>query len=321
MPRIKTNEINFLKLGKMTLLIILLVFILPIGFIGGNQYFKVINAPKYNPETMPLNYEIVGSGTEKLILIHGLTGSKNYWKKNLERIGKTHKLLIIDLLGFGDSPKPNNDYSLSVQLSALEQIIEKEGFNDGETIIGGHSMGAIISLALLEKHPDWFKSGIFISIPVYKDADEFKQVMSTHSFVDRVTSSKFSKYFCMIHPLLMTQALKPDNLTDDVFEDAKKHTWQSYYYSLKEVILKTDLFAITRKIEEKGVLFIHGEKDTTAPFENALSLSREFTNAKIVTSSEGDHQFFLKEAEFVWQTIHDFSNSEKYLKKEVSNEH
>jgi pimeloyl-ACP methyl ester carboxylesterase len=315
MPHLKTNKKSFLKLGKMTLLIIFLVFILPVGLIGGYQYFKVINAPKYNPETMSLNYEILGSGTTKLILIHGLTGSKNYWKKDLDSITKTHKLLLIDLLGFGDSPKPNSNYSLSVQLKALEKIIKKEGFNDGNTIIAGHSMGAIISLALLEKHPNWFKEGIFISIPVYKDADEFKKIMSTHSFMDRISTSKFSKYICMIHPVFMSSAFKPENLTDDVYEDAKKHHWQSYIYSLNEVILKTDLFALVKNIKDKEVLFIHGEKDATAPLENALSLSKKFTNAKIVTSTEGDHQFFLKEANLVWQTIQEFSNSKKHLEK------
>jgi pimeloyl-ACP methyl ester carboxylesterase len=182
-------------------------------------------------------------------------------------------------------------------------------------------MGAIISLALLEKQPTWFKAGIFISIPVYKGVDEFKQVMSNHSFVDRISSSKFSKYICMIHPIFMSRAFKPDNLTDDVFEDAKKHHWQSFYYSLTGVVLKTDLYSIARKIKDKKVFFIHGEKDTTAPFENALSLSKVFTNAKIITSSEGDHQFFLKETEFVWQAIQDFSISENKSQKNIFNEH
>ncbi|MCM4158481.1 alpha/beta hydrolase [Antarcticibacterium flavum] len=304
------------------MLIVVLLILLGILFlVGGYEYLKVALAPKYNPETMQLNYEIIGSGPTKLVLLHGLAGSKNYWKKDLDSIGKTHKLLLIDLLGFGDSPMPNNDYSLSVQLSALEKIIKKEGFNDGKSIIGGHSMGAIISLALLEKHPNWFKTGVFISIPVYKDADEFKQSLSTSSFVDRVSGSKYSKYACMLHTILMTRPLKPDNLTDDVFEDAKKHTWQSYYYSLNDIVLKTDVFALANGIKDKEVLFIHGEKDNTAPLENALKLSREFKNAQIITSSEGDHQIFLKETDFVWQTIQDFSNLEENSKKAVSHEH
>ena len=305
----------------MTLLFISIVFILPVVAIAGYQHYKIGTQPAYDANETLLNYEIIGSGINKLVLLHGLTGSLNYWKRELESITKTHSLLLIDLLGFGDSPKPKSDYSLSVQLQALELILKKEGFNDGKTSIAGHSMGAIISLALLEKYAHWFKAGVFIGIPVYKDADEFKKVMSTHSLVDRISSSKFSKYICMIHPIFMSRAFKPDNLTDEVYEDAKKHHWMSYYYSLTEVILKTDLYAMARKIKDKDVLFIHGEKDTTAPLENALKLSREFKNAHLITSSEGDHQFFLKEAEFVWNTIQGFTISEKKLQKTISNEH
>lgn len=305
----------------MGLSIIIAFLIIAVVAIAGNEHYKIHNQPDYNPQTTPLNYEIVGSGKNKLVLLHGLTGSLNYWKRSLESISETHSLLLIDLLGFGESPKPKSDYSLSVQLQALELILKKEGFNDGKTIIGGHSMGAIISLALLEKRPTWFNAGIFIGIPVYKNTEEFKRVMSSHSIIDRISTSKFSKYICMIHPIFMSRAFKPDNLTDEVYEDAKKHHWMSYYYSLTEVILKTDLYAMARKIKDKDVLFIHGEKDTTAPFENTLKLSKVFKNSKVHTSSKGDHQFFLKEADLVWKTIQEFSNSEKYLQKTLSNEH
>ena len=294
----------------MTLLLISIVFIFPVVAIAVYQYYKIGKQPAYDAKETLLNYEIVGSGENKLVLLHGLTGSLNYWKRELETITKTHSLLLIDLLGFGDSPKPRSNYSLSVQLGALELVLNKEGFNDGKTIVVGHSMGTIISLALLEKQPTWFKAAIFISTPVYKDANEFKKIMSTRSFVDRISTSKFSKYICMIHPIFMSSAFKPDNLTDDVYEDAKKHHWMSYYYSLTKVILKTDLYTLAKRIKDKEVLFIHGEKDTTAPLENALKLSKVFTNAKVLTSKEGDHQFFLKEAIFVWQTIQTFSLSE-----------
>ena len=305
----------------MTLLLISIVFILPVVAIVSYQHYKIGKQPAYDAKETLLNYEIIGSGENKLVLLHGLTGSLHYWKRNLDSITITHKLLLVDMLGFGDSPKPNSEYTLSIQLTAIELILNKEEFNDGKTIIAGHSMGAMISLALLEKQPTWFKAGIFISIPVYKDENEFKEIMSSHSFVDRISSSKFSKYICMIHPIFMSSAFKPDNLTDEVYEDAKKHHWMSYYYSLTEVILKTDLYAIAKKIKDKNVLFIHGEKDTTAPLENALKLSKEFKNTQIITSPEGDHQFFLKETEFVWSTIQDFTNSEKKLQKTISNEH
>ncbi|WP_338359215.1 alpha/beta fold hydrolase, partial [Yeosuana marina] len=141
----------------MVLSIIIVFLIILVVAVAGYEHYKINNQPDYNSDTTLLNYEIVGSGKNKLVMLHGLTGSLNYWKRELESITKTHSLLLIDLLGFGDSPKPKSDYSLSVQLQVLELILKKEGFNDGKTTIAGHSMGAIISLALLEKYPHWFK--------------------------------------------------------------------------------------------------------------------------------------------------------------------
>lgn len=288
----------------MTLLIIFILFILFLMAIAGYHNYQIIKKqPTYDPKNMALNYEITGSGEQQLVLLHGLTGSLNYWKHGMDNILTSHRLLLIDLLGFGDSPKPQSDYSLSVQLRAVEVILHKEGFSDGKTIIGGHSMGAVISLALLEKHPNWFKAGVFIGIPVYKDADELKKVMSTRSLWDRITANKWSKYLCMIHPVFMNRAFKPDNLTDDVFEDSIKHHWQSFYYSLNEVILNSDLFDIANEAKNKNVLFIHGKKDTTAPIENAIRLSEVFTNARFIISAEGDHHVFLEEPDFIWQNI------------------
>lgn len=294
----------------MTLLIIFLFLFIPIGIIGGFEYFKVINAPKYNPETMPLNYEILGSGKKKLVLIHGLTGSKNYWKKELETISKTHQLLLVDLLGFGDSPKPNSEYSLNIQLNALEKIITKENFNDGNTVIVGHSMGAIISLALLAEHNNWFDGAVITGLPVFKDRNEFEEIMSGHGIFDRLASGKYGTLICMLHPIFMTDYFKPDNLTDDVYQDAKKHTWQSYANSLNEIVIKTDLYAFPKAIKDKKMVFIHGTEDTTAPYKSAKEYAETFSNAEFITVKGGDHQFFLKEPGLLWQTVQEFSVSE-----------
>lgn len=293
----------------MTVLIIILVIILPIGLMAGYAYIKVISAPKYNPDTMSLNYEIMGSGEKKLIFIHGLTGSKNYWKKELDSVSKTHQLLLIDLLGFGDSPKPNSDYSLNVQLKALEKIIKKENFNDGQTLIVGHSMGAIISLALLAKHNTWFDGTIIIGVPAYEDKNEFRKIMSDHAIFDRLASSDYSKLICMLHPIFMTRFFKPDNLTDAVFEDAKKHTWQSYANSLDEIVIKPDLYAFAKAIKNKKVIFIHGDADTSAPFKNAKKLSKSFANSEFIRVNNGDHQLFLKEPNILWKAVNQFQHT------------
>jgi len=285
-----------------SLFLILLIFL---GFTVGSEYLKVAMAPKYNPDKMELNYEVLGSGPKNIILIHGLAGSKNYWKRNLENIVPNHKLLLIDLLGFGDSPKPNSNYSLDIQMAAIEKIIYKESFNKGQTIILGHSLGAIISLSLLAKHPNWFEGAVVIGLPIVTSKDQFINDMGKYSNFNRLAVSSYGKLFCQLHPLYTLKWFKPKNLTEAVFSDSKKHTWQSFYYSLNETILKTDLYQKTRYIKDKKILFIQGEKDRTAPFEYVKNFAKTFKNAKLIEVKDGDHQLFLKNSKQVWGLINE----------------
>jgi pimeloyl-ACP methyl ester carboxylesterase len=297
------------KIFKMTVFSIIVFVLLLLLGIASYQYLKVEFTARYTIETMPLNYEIVGTGSKKLVFIHGLTGSKNYWKRELETISKTHQLLLIDLLGFGDSPKPYNDYSLNVHLNALEKIITKEKFNDSKTIIVGHSMGAIISLALLAEHNNWFEGAIITGLPVYRDKSEFREVMSEHAIFDRLASGKYGKIICMLHPIFMTNFFKPDNLTADVYEDAKKHTWQSYANTLNEIVIKPDLCGFSNAVKGKKIVFIHGTEDASAPYESAKEYAKTFSRVKFITVKGGDHQLFLKEPNILWQAIKGFSVS------------
>ncbi len=289
-----------------------LVILVSVISVMGYQYLTVVLAPEYNSDTMSLNYEIVGSGERNIILIHGMAGTKNYWKKDLAQVTGKYRLLLVDLLGFGDSPKPQSEYSLEIQLAALENIITKEGFNDGNTLILGHSMGAVISLALFAKRPDWFVGATVIGLPIFESRDQFFEQMSSNSFFDKLAVSSYGKVFCILHPLYIVKWFKPKNLTDDVFKDSKKHTWQSYYNSLNEVILKTDLYALTKSIRNRKILFIHSTDDEAAPIINVEKLARHFTSAKLMEVKDGDHQLFLKEPLEVWKAVGDFFDEKSW---------
>jgi len=297
-----------LKILKTMAVLIIIVLVLMIS-VATYEYVKVELSASYNAETMTLNYDITGSGDKNILLIHGLAGSKNYWKRGTEHISKARKLFMVDLLGFGDSPKPQSSYSLAVQIEAIEKIILKEGINNGKTIIVGHSLGAIISLALFAKHPDWFEGVTTIGLPVITSEAQFKKQMAANSWFDKLAVSRFGKIFCMLQPLYMIKWLKPKNMTEDVFSDAKKHTWQSYYYSLNEVILKTDLDTITKNINKKGthnVCMITGLK---TPMTNVKKFAIKFPNAQLVEVKNGDHQLFLKAPDEIWEWINQFSES------------
>ena len=110
-----------------------------------------------------------------ILLLHGLTGSLRYWKRGLQYAPEESTILAIDLLGFGDSPKPKSKYDIAEHLDAIEKVLQLEGFDKGGTLIVAHSLGTILSMALAGKHPNWFDELALIGLPNYNEKNRINK--------------------------------------------------------------------------------------------------------------------------------------------------
>lgn len=274
--------------------------------IGIYGYLKGALAPAYNFQQMTLNYERIGNGTQKIILLHGLTGSLNYWKRGLDDLSDVYSLLLIDLLGFGDSPKPRSKYDIEEHLTAIEKVAIKEGFDLGDVVIVGHSLGAILTLGLAAKHPTWFTALVVIGLPIYQDRKAIKNKLSKISIWNGLSVDPRYRFICFFHPLYTKAWFRPKNIPKDVFRDAGKHTWVSYYHTLEEIIINTDIAQIATKIKDKKILFIHGEKDMAAPIDMLEEIIPIFSKARLEKLPMDDHQVFLVKPAEIWSLITGF---------------
>lgn len=296
----------------------LLIIIIFLSAVALHGYFHGVMAPPYSPDEMTLHYERVGNGKQKILLLHGLTGSLRYWKGGLQYAPEESTILAIDLLGFGDSPKPNSKYDIEEHLDAIEKVLKLEGFDKGGTLIVAHSLGTILSMALAGKHPDWFDGLALIGLPNYKEKAAIKTKFSQSSLFDKFSVDSDYKFICFFHPLYITEFFRPKNIPKDIFKDVGKHTWVSYYRTLDEVIINSNLPELANKIKDKKVLFIHGEQDSAAPVENAETLFPVFKNAKFVRLPEADHQVYLAEPEKIWSLIKSFFGQKSSSNKALS---
>ncbi|MGO2340512.1 MAG: alpha/beta fold hydrolase [Psychrobacter sp.] len=90
---------------------------------------------------------------EPLLLIHGFGGNKDNFTRIADKLADYH-LVIPDLLGFGDSSKPDTaDYRAEAQAQRLHELIQAKGLASN-IHIGGNSMGGAISVAYAAKYPD-----------------------------------------------------------------------------------------------------------------------------------------------------------------------
>jgi pimeloyl-ACP methyl ester carboxylesterase len=93
------------------------------------------------------NYEILGSNNQKSILIlHGWGQSLENWRVIAEKLSTTHKVILLDLPGFGSSSQANTVFNIKSYSNFVNNFINKIGLKN--MILIGHSFGGKISIKL-----------------------------------------------------------------------------------------------------------------------------------------------------------------------------
>lgn len=115
---------------------------------------------------MILHATISGSGAP-LILLHGYLSDSTYWKQLIPLVVPYYQVIALDLLGFGQSPKPRNSrYTLDDHARAVAQTIIQIKPHD-RVIIVGHSMGSLIACRVAQLYPRMVVRLILSNMPLY----------------------------------------------------------------------------------------------------------------------------------------------------------
>lgn len=97
-----------------------------------------------------LRYQARGQGPA-VVLIHGYGSSSEIWTKVMDRLASSHRVIAVDLKGFGYSSRPAGDYSPTAQAALVWKLLDKLGVET--TDIVGHSWGTSVTLAMALANP------------------------------------------------------------------------------------------------------------------------------------------------------------------------
>ncbi|MDQ7035366.1 MAG: alpha/beta hydrolase [Anaerolineae bacterium] len=115
-----------------------------------------------------IHYEKLGRG-RPVILIHGWVGSWRYWIPLMQKLHLKFSVYTLDLIGFGDSTKDPNNYTVDAQVKMLEQFLDQLGI--AKTAMVGHGLGALVAIRFAGKHPDKVARLMLSSLPLYNPGD------------------------------------------------------------------------------------------------------------------------------------------------------
>lgn len=235
-----------------------------------------------------------GKGESTLVFIPGLSGTTRYWDGRLGALEQEYRVLLIDPLGFGDSPKPLSRYTIDHHVDALYKILK----NEKRFTLIGHSMGTLLSIAYAARHPEQVERLVLFSVPFFGDAKEARRFFSRQPvpYGWFFSNMALAAVICIITRRVFGRLVPyfRRDLPHEVAEDIVKHSWRSFTSSFWEVICNYDVRKDADTIDGLPVLCIHGDQDDTAPLAGAMALANGRRYWRALILSGVDHHPWLR---------------------------
>lgn len=206
-----------------------------------------------------------------IVFIHGLGSSAKMWQNITPEI-KNARVISVDLLGFGSSPKPDwLVYKVGQQASSLRRTLLRLGCYDN-VILVGHSLGALVAIEYARRYSFGINHVILCSPPLYTTAKERdKMYIRFYSFLRSRPSAvlKSGRY------LRLNKGMKID-----------EQTLPAYIKSLESGIENQDSYARLQKLKVP-VDIMYGRLDILLITNNLKAVAKQNKNIKLHTVAAG----------------------------------
>lgn len=103
-------------------------------------------------EGVDLAYVDSGGAGRPVVFVHGLSSNLAFWEYQLGAFAATHRVLAVDLPGFGASGRPDAPYTPPWYAEVLEGWMDAVGLESA--VFVGHSMGGQIAITLALDAPE-----------------------------------------------------------------------------------------------------------------------------------------------------------------------
>ena len=246
-----------------------------------------------NDRTTSLSFAASGEGPP-VLLLHGMSGSRHWWSRNVPALAERFRTYCIDLPGFGGSrgvPWERIDHTVTL----LMEWMENEGLANGHVI--GHSLGGAVAARLAALHPDRVDRLILVDAAI------------------RLPRTRLTIRGASIH---YTFRRRPEGLAQLVARDLFRSHPRSFFVSGIDLLgakWEKELSAIPHP-----ALIVWGEHDLITPVSLGARLATLLPDAQLAVIPEAGHSPMWEQAERFNRVALDFlAGSEREMDSRRSN--
>lgn len=242
-----------------------------------------------------LYHREIGVTGPLLVFLPGVGGTTRYFEPRVSPLAGSHRIVLVDLLGYGRSPKPWRRYTVDRHVAALHTVLAARG----PATLVGHSFGAIAALAYAARHPGAVTGLVLLGIPYFGSLEDAVGYYRRRGGADRwlLTNMVLAAVTCVVTRRILRRLLPRllGDLPREVAEDLVLHTWLSSVSTTWDGIYRYDSSRDADRLAAGvRVLLLHGDHDTTAPLEGARRLASDRPGWDLQVLAGVDHHPVLQ---------------------------
>lgn len=236
-----------------------------------------------------------------MVFLHGMTGTTTYWREAgaLALADTGARVLMLDELGFGQSPWPDGEYTLEDHLAAIDRTLMSRGARHDLTMVG-HSFGSMLAAEYAARHAGSVRQVILFGTPLYRSETEARRQVGEMSALAGLLArnSRLGRLVCFLHTAFLpvtsrVARMLPSDLPPTVVADGSLHFWPSLRGSVENVVLRHSIEPALAILGSK-VTFIHGRRDEITPLERVREVAAASGSSLLET--DDDHLSYWRSA-------------------------
>lgn len=252
-----------------------------------------------------VRYVDVGEGPP-VVLIHGFASSIENWLAVMPKLVKDHRVIAIDLRGFGWTDRPVADYSPAAQAKMLKELLEARGVK-GKISLVAHSWGSSVALAYALANPQQIERIALYDAWVYENQLPSMFHMARAKGVGEVLFSLF--YDQRADERITLGFYDPEFVTEQLVEEVDKAFERpgTRAASLEAVRgMKFDEMEGQYHRIDVPTLLLWGREDVVTPPSIGERLVRQLPKAKLVIYPRCGHFPMLEAASESTRDLQEF---------------
>ncbi|HVO79000.1 MAG TPA: alpha/beta hydrolase [Candidatus Bathyarchaeia archaeon] len=213
-----------------------------------------------------------------LVFVHGLGADSLNWVPAMLDMRQQYHVYAIDLLGHGDSDKPDIAYSIEQQSELVRQFLAAQNIQTADVV--GVSMGGWVALKLAIEHPD------VVNRLVVADAAglKFQTNLTVKNFLP-ANSEEFNRFMAMLTP---RQYLAPYPLRRAFLNRVAERAWITRRI-FDSFLTYQDVLDGKLQAVKAPVLVIWGKQENMIPLSVGEEMKQQLPNASLVVCADSGH--------------------------------